>query len=193
MAAPLTLVEVKRRLGVYADSKVTDELYSFGQAQVTSTVERLGKMDEKASTLNTYAGGLIALLLSTAAFWGRFVTIYSLVMLVVAVFCLVVTGVLATQSQNLQTALWYSDNDWLREVCLTDADTLRRYRVLTMWTVLQSHYGIIAKKVQHIRRATHVLYAGLLILALAILLIAANAVAVQTSAGQGQSFSVGDD
>lgn len=66
MATPLDLAEVKRRLALYSDSKVTDELYSFGQGLIADAVDRLNKLDGKASALTTYAGGLLTVMVSTS-------------------------------------------------------------------------------------------------------------------------------
>lgn len=118
-------------------------------------------------------------------------TLPALVLLVLAAFGLILSGVFGAQVMNLKIALWYSDNDWMRTDVITDADQLRRYHVLTMWTVLGSHRDAAANKLKRLKQGITVLYVALAILAVAILLVTSNVLIQPQSADS--HITVGDD
>jgi len=91
--------------------EVIDELYSFGEKLVSDAVDRLSKSDSKASALAGYCGGLVTLVASTSALWGKYLDIYSLVATVVAVILFIISAWLAAGSTHPQATEWYSDND----------------------------------------------------------------------------------
>ena len=151
---------------------VVDELYSFGEKLVNDAVDRLAKSDSKASASAAYAGGLVTLLVSTSALWGRYLDFYSSAMVVTATFFFLVSAWLAAGSTRPQPTEWYSDNDWLREECLQERAQLRRYRVLTMWRILKSHQDAFRAKTQRVRSAVRFLRLASALLFLALLEIA---------------------
>lgn len=164
--AALAYQEVKQRVQT-SHADVVDELYSFGEKLVSDAVDRLAKSDSKASALAAYCGGLVTLVVSTSAIWGKYLDLYSSVVVVAAIFFFIVSAWLAAGSTHPQATEWYSDNDWLRQECLQDRERLRRYRVLTMWQILKSHQEAFRAKTRRVR------YAVLLLKIASVLLFAA--------------------
>lgn len=58
----LSLEDVKRIVGSYKDSGVTDELYSFGSVLLAEVRNRAGRIDSKAATMLGWATGILAFL-----------------------------------------------------------------------------------------------------------------------------------
>jgi hypothetical protein len=148
----LEYAEVRQRVK-NSGADVVDEIYYFGEKLVSDAVDRLAKSDNKASGLAAYCGGLITLIMSTSPFWSRYLDLFSSVVVIVAVLCLITSAWMALGSTHPEPTEWYSDNDWLRSECLQAREQLRRYRVLTMWRVLASHQKAFRKKMRHIWRA----------------------------------------
>ena len=167
----LDYADVKSRVQNSAP-EVVDELYSFGEKLVSDAVDRLSKSDSKASALAGYCGGLVTLVASTSAFWGKYLDIYSLMATVVAVSLFIVSAWLAAGSTHPQATEWYSDNDWFREGCLQARERLRRYRVLTMWRILTSHQEAFRRKTRRVRNAVLLLKIASLLLLFTFLEIA---------------------
>jgi hypothetical protein len=157
--------EVRRRLGAYTDNETTDELYSFGLILVNESKDRYNGFDDKATKIAGYAGAIIALLIS------QFRTLRSLVdpwamylVLGAALLCLVSAGI-GINALSLSQVDWFSPNEWLREDSLSDAEKLKRYRVLTMYGVGQSYLVACEKKAHRITYALRtLLVSGMLLL-----------------------------
>ena|SRR5207245_847998 len=158
--------EVKARLALYEDATISNELYDFGRMLLQDAVDRIGKLDSKASALAAYCGGLVTILISTSASWAKFASPSATSLLTVAVLGIVISGALAVWSMTLQKIEWFTQDEWLKRDCLSSSERLRRYHVLTMWGVIKSHHAAYRRKIGKIYYAQVVLVlAGLFLLA----------------------------
>src|SRR2546426_8329898 len=67
----LTETEMRKRLALYRDPAITDELYTFGNMMIEKAVERFKGLDSKAAAIAAYSIGIITLLVSTQAGWTK--------------------------------------------------------------------------------------------------------------------------
>ena len=155
----LTCAEVKTRLKSYSDPAVTDELYSSGQSLVANASERMAKLDSKGLALAAYSGGILTILISTSALWGKllsgwfFPTVAECGILAIAL-----AAWLAVRSAYPQPIQWHTENSWLESQCIQDHEKLRRYRVLTMWKILDSYFVAIRIKTHRMKMSLRVLH-----------------------------------
>jgi hypothetical protein len=132
----LTEPEVRKRLGSYTPTEVTDELYDFGKMMVDEAIDRFKTLDSKATAIAAYALALITFLASQTASekvhsWATYAPMASGIVAGSA-------AVIAISALWLKRFEWYSHEDWMRADCLKDAESLRRYHIITMWGALQS-------------------------------------------------------
>src|SRR5260370_27001774 len=133
MGTQLTEQDVRKRLAVYQDPSVTDELYAFGQMLIHDAVERLSKSDTKAGAIAAYSGGLIALLVATSPSWAIHLKSWHALLPLTAVLSLFLSAIFAVSSISPRKTEWHSTNEWMKEECLTTGERMRRYNLLTMW------------------------------------------------------------
>jgi len=160
--------EVNGRLCSYENPKVTDELYDFGSMLVSEMIDVNHRLDSKGTTLAGYSTGAVALLVSTASFWRPVVGQWASVAVFTAAFCAMVASVLSLKAASLFTFKWFSDDEWLHKKYLEDSDTLRRYRILTMHNIVESHRNAADEKSDYLRVAQWALTASGLLLLLAL-------------------------
>jgi hypothetical protein len=165
MTADISEQQVRERLASYEDAAVTDELYTFGQTMLHDAVERLNKSDSKAGVMAGYAGGVVALLASTAKIWATNETKWHILLPMAAIVLLLIAACVAAFSLRLKKTEWLSPNEWMKEECLKSAEKLRRYHILTMWGVHESLDRTYQKKTAHIRKAEWLMLAAWVFLA----------------------------
>jgi hypothetical protein len=168
MAIPLSDAEVKRRLRLYSSPETTTELYSFGSMLVAEIIERIHRLEAKAGTLAGYAGAILALIVTSAAFWGSHLQHLERVAILLAALSAFASECFAILAIQLGSFEWFSDNEWLREECLSDAETLRKYHILTMRGVIASHRSVGEEKTKNIERSQWFLGATALFLLTAV-------------------------
>ncbi len=142
----LTEDEVRVRLGSYSDANITDELYEFGRMLLQNSVDRIGKLDSKGAALAAYCGGLITVLVATRDVWSK-LSPQQVLLTGVATALIFLAAASAIASMSLRKTEWFTQNEWLKGDCLSSADRLRRYHVLTMWGIVKSHHGAYRKKI----------------------------------------------
>jgi len=168
----LTLDEVKTRLSSYSDNQVTDELYTFGEALVSDAVDRIAKLDSKASALAAYSGGIVTILISTSGLWGKLLHGCFFVAAVLGIVAMMLAAWLAIRSIYPQATEWYTTNGWLESDCIQSHERLRRYRILAMWKILSSHFAAIRIKNSRLKIAVYTIHVAFGFLFLSFLEIA---------------------
>ena len=160
--------EVKRRLGLYKDSEVTNELYDFGKMMVDEAVDRFKTLDSKATAIAAYAIGLITILVSTQTVWTNTAHLW-------AIYATLASGIIAFAAAAFGvSALWlkrfagFSQDEWMKADCLSDPERLRRYHILAMCGVHRSYQGLCKTKASRIAIAQGLLLASAIILVLAL-------------------------
>jgi hypothetical protein len=162
----LNEAEVRKRLGSYTATAVTDELYDFGKMMVDEAIDRFKTLDSKATAIAAYALALITFLASqttsaTTHSWATYVPIASAIVAFSA-------AAIAVSALWLRRFEWYSHEDWMRADCLNDAEALRRYHIVTMWGALQSYQKICRSKASRIAIAQGLLLASVIVLVFAL-------------------------
>src|SRR6266568_3705432 len=145
--------EVNDRLSSYADKDVpvTDELYDFGKMLVSEFVDRVHHLDSKAATLAGYSTGIVALLVSTFSFWKPALHLWGVGIVFAAALSAVCSAGFSLWAASIFKFKWFSDDEWLSEDYLDDAESLRRYHILAMHNVIESHRDIARFKSRCIR------------------------------------------
>jgi hypothetical protein len=154
----LTDEEVKQRLDECTTKEVSDELYSFGLKLLDEAVERVHRIELKASTIFGYSLTMVALVASTFSLWSTALAGFGRMSMLVAVICLLAAGFFSGRATWVKTYDWFSANEWLKEECLNDFDVLKKYRVLTIRAVVDCHDNHAAEKTRGIRRAQRALF-----------------------------------
>jgi hypothetical protein len=145
--------EANSRLCSYQETAVTDELYGFGSMLVSEFVDRIHHLDAKAGSLAGYASGIVALLVSTSAFWRSALHPWAICLVLVAAISALASAGLCLWAASIYKFMWFSDDEWMQEAYLDNAEDLRKYHVLTMHNVVQSHRKGGTEKSKHIRHA----------------------------------------
>jgi hypothetical protein len=165
----LTIEEVRRRLTLYEDEKMTDELYDFGKLLLAEATDRVAKLDTKAGSLAAYAMGIITFLVASSGSWSKLVRKPLGVPLpVYAAVVAFIATIYAVRSLRLQQFDWFSQEEWLEASCLTDLERMRKYRILTMWTVLESHRQVHDSKSALLAKAQWALVGASILLVFAL-------------------------
>jgi hypothetical protein len=168
LVGSLTTAEVKERLASYNEPKVTDELYDLGKILVSEAQDRFKSLDTKASAIAAYSIGVITLLVSTRGSWGQVSHLWSVRAIVLGGIVALVAALLAIWALTLKEYQWFSENVWLESSCLKDAERLRRFHVLAMWTIVDSHNSTCETKASRIYFAQWLLLASAVVLALSL-------------------------
>lgn len=167
MSQQLTEDEVKQRLESYSDPAITDELYKFGLSLVTESLDSLYRLDTKAYAIAGYSGAIFSALFSAAVLSDGLPEgkVYPLVLFLAGAFALVAAfdSLAATKLRYVE---FFSPDEWFKKEQLGSPDQLKRYHVLCMYGVRQSHRSSHRKKASHIRRA-HIMLCATYIFTLA--------------------------
>lgn len=167
-----TEAEIRERLVSYEDTGVTDELYDFGKMLVAEAVERNSRLETKATAIAAYSIGIITLLASSYGNWSKAVHSWIIPIPFFGALAAFVAAIYAVRGIRLRDYEWFSPNEWMKPECLSGRERLRKYRLLTMWNVLKSHYAASELKARKIKRAQVWLLIAAIILVLSLVDIA---------------------
>ncbi len=145
--------EVKSRLESYENESVTEELYGFGKTLVQDAVSRLGTADTKASSVAAYCGGLLTVMSATFSIWSKGITWYEVFLPVSSAALAIAAGYLAFSATGFTSVDWFSADDWLNREALQDPQRIRKFHILSMWVVLESHDAAYQLKLVRIKRS----------------------------------------
>jgi hypothetical protein len=163
----LSKEEVKRRLTLYEDNEVTEELYRFGTMLIHDAVDNLSKINGTAGATAAYCAGLITILISTATVWSNGIGLWERFLPIGAVVIAGFAAALAISSMSLRTINWFSQDDWMNADCLQDHRRLKKFHILSMWSVINSCDAAYRSKAYRVKSAQF-----LIALAVALLFIA---------------------
>jgi hypothetical protein len=149
----LSDAEVKSRLESYENESVTEELYGFGKMLVQDAVGRLSAADAKASSVAAYCGGLLTVMSATFSIWTRGMTWREVFLPVASAAFAIAAGYLAFSATGFTTVDWFSADDWLKKEAIQDPQRIRKFHILSMWVVLESHDSAYQDKLARIKRA----------------------------------------
>lgn len=165
--AQLTEAEVRARLESYEDDAVTEELHSFGKMLVQDAVNRLNSADTKATGVAAYCGGLLTVLSATFPIWSKGITWMEVFLPVCSAALAIAAGYLAFLATGFRSVDWFSPDDWLNREALQGEQRMKKFHILSMWVVLESHDQAYQHKLGRVKRAR-------ILTALAVLCLAAT-------------------
>jgi hypothetical protein len=169
----LTLQQVKDRLALYANPAVVDELYDFGLTLGQETLEQIKVTEGKANYFAAYGTAIATLLVSSYGLWSTRGNTYSLWIGFAAGFAASICTYHSVGALQLTTLKVISEDDWLRGEVLADIVTLKQYRIVSLWAVLESRIDVQRYKAMAVARsqiwlAGAVAYLAFLLLQLAV-------------------------
>ena len=162
--------EVRERLELYEDPTVTDELYEFGKFLLTEITDRFSKLDAKSTNLAAYAIAIITFLGATSSNWiNRVHKPFGVPLPVWAGIVAFVAAGFAVVSLFVKKAEWFSQDEWMQKECLTSRERLRKYRLLTMWGILQGHQEACENKARFLLIAQRIFTLAVILLFVSLL------------------------
>jgi hypothetical protein len=114
--------------------------------------------------------GIITFLVATSGSWSNLahkpfglpLPVYAAIVAFLATIC-------AVRSLRLKEYEWFSQEEWLEESCLANRERLRKYRILTIWGVLESHRQVTNDKRTWLIRAQWTLVAAAILLVVSLI------------------------
>ena len=149
----LSKEEVKRRLALYENDEVTQELYGFGTMLINNAVQRLSRINTTAGLTAAYCAGLITILTSTATVWTKGIGPWERLLPIGAAAIAGLAAALAISSMSLHRIDWFSQDDWMNADCLQDHRRLKKFHILSMWCVIDSFDMAHRNKTKRVKKA----------------------------------------
>ncbi|HEY3938701.1 MAG TPA: hypothetical protein VGL97_14810 [Bryobacteraceae bacterium] len=168
------IATLRDTLDAYHDKATTGQLYELSRYLLEEIVERVSRLDASASQLASFAGAILALMLSTYSTWHDPIAhSQELIGLVLsAVGCLALAGWYAFKAIRVAHFDWISDRAIVFPAELLDyPDTLQRYHILAIYRSVLSHEEISHKKARCIFLSQNYFIIGAALLALCLLVI----------------------
>jgi hypothetical protein len=154
MASPyLSQDEVKERLAIYEDDKITEELYGFGTMLINNAVQRFARLNATVGLTVAYCAGLITMLISTATVWTKGVGQWERLLPIGAGAIAGLAAAIAISGMTLRNIDWFSQDDWMNAACLRDSRKLKKFHILSMWRVVDSYGSAYQTKSGRVKRA----------------------------------------
>jgi hypothetical protein len=146
--------EVRERLILCENNPdVVNELYDFGKNLGSEVNERIRAVESKAVSFAAYGAAIVTLLVSSISVWSKVGNQWSPWISACAGICGLLCTYFAVRVLTLREYEWTSEDEWLKLECLSNIETLKRYRILTMWGTIHSHGKAQSKKARELQRA----------------------------------------
>jgi hypothetical protein len=145
--------EVRERLRLCEDSKIVDEVYSFGQTLRKEVVEQIRVQESKATYFAAYGAAIVTLLVSSSSTWSGLGNQWTLWIAFCAGACGLICTYFSVRVISPKKVECISEDEWLKSECFSQIDTLKRYRILTLWETIDSHDVAQREKATTLRRA----------------------------------------
>jgi len=153
-ATQLSDDEVRQRLSLCdGNLEVVDELYDFGKTLSNEVIDRIRAVESKATSFAAYGAAIVTFLVASIAIWSKPENQCSSWIAVSAGFCGLMCTYFSLQVLALREYEWISEDEWLKTECLTGINSLKQYRILTMWGTIHSHSKVQSKKARELQRA----------------------------------------
>lgn len=169
----LTEIEVRERLSLCAENaEVIDELYDFGKVLSDEVLDRIRALESKAVSFAAYGAAIVTFLVSSVSIWSKAGNQWSPWISACAGFCGLICTCFALRALWLREYEWISEDEWMNKGCLSKIDTLKRYRILTIWGAIHAHSRVQSEKARELQRAQVWLMASVIYLVYLLLHIA---------------------
>ena len=178
-------------LSVYRDTETTSDLYQLCRYLLDEIVERVGRLDAKASQFASFSGAILALLLSTYSTWRPHVGNRLLfVLAVLAVVCVALAGGFSFAAMAVTKFEWISHPGIVfPEELLDFHDQLRRHHGLAIYRSILSHENVSERKAARVIWCQNFFLAASILLALCLLGVLLKPWAVGLSGGFGDNLA----
>ena len=90
---------------------------------------------------------------ATFSIWSRSMTWREVFLPVASAAFAIAAGYLAFSATGFTTVDWFSADDWLNREAVQDPQRVRKFHILSMWVVLESHDAAYQDKLTRIKRA----------------------------------------
>jgi hypothetical protein len=166
----LSKEEVKRLVYLYSDTKITDELYSFGSLLLADVRSRSGHIDSKAATILGWATGILVFLFTEL---NRSRGSVELTFGVASGACCLGAAIYAFLALRARDEWkWPSDKDWFPEAVLSsataNAEDLKRFHIRSIHDTKQALRQVTDRKGDRLLLSQDYLIAGAVLFALGI-------------------------
>jgi hypothetical protein len=146
--------DVRERLSLCAENTaVVEELYDFGKVLSNEVLDRIRAVESKATSFAAYGAAIATFLVTSISVWSKIGNQWSPWISACAGFCGLICTFFALRALWLREYEWISEDEWIKKECLSEINTLKRYRVLTMWGVIHSHSRVQSEKARELQRA----------------------------------------
>lgn len=146
--------EVRERLSLCkGNPKIIDELYDFGRVLGNEAADRIRALESKSTSFAAYGAAIVTFLVSSASLWSKLGNEFSPWIVTCAGFCGLMCTCFSLRVLILRGHELISEDEWLKTECLSQINTLKQYRILTMWGVMQSHDKFQREKATELQRA----------------------------------------
>lgn len=155
MSAPrLSEEQVRERLDACSvNADVINELYDFGQTLGSEVNDRIRAVESKAVSFAAYGAAIVTLLVSSMSIWSKAGNQWSPWISACAGICGLLCTCFSIRVLTLRKYEWISEDEWLKIECLSNINTLKRYRILTMWGTIHSHGKAQSEKARELQCA----------------------------------------
>jgi hypothetical protein len=146
--------EVRQRLSLCdGNADVVNELYDFGHILGSEVNDRIRAVESKAVSFAAYGAAIVTLLVSSISIWSKLGNQWSPWISACAGFCGLMCTYFSLRVLALRQYEWISEDEWLKSECFSKLNTLKQYRVLTMWGTIHSHGRVQSEKASELQRA----------------------------------------
>lgn len=171
------IAALRDTLAAYHATATTRQLYDLSRYLLEEIVERVSRLDASASQIASFAGGILALMLSTYSTWHDPIAssrgLAGLVL--IAVLGLALAGWYAFKAIRVAQFDWISGRAIVfPEDLLEYPDQLQRYHILAIYRSVLSHEAISQKKARCIFVSQRCFIFGAALLAICLLIILAK-------------------
>lgn len=152
-ASRLSEEEVRERLKLCEDPEIVDEIYNFGQTLEKETIDQIHILESKATSFAAYGAAIVTFLVSGSSVWSGLGNRWSAWIAVFAGVCGLMCTYFSVRAMSLREFECISEDEWLKRECLSRIETLKRYRILTIWGTISSHSRVQKDKAEKLQRA----------------------------------------
>jgi hypothetical protein len=145
--------QVRERLVLCENAEVLDEIYEFGIGLSKEINDQIKSIESKAISIAAYGAAIASLLVTSSSTWIKLGTQQVLSAAVCAALCGGICTAFAVRVLKLQSFDTISEDEWLKAECFANIERLKKYRVLTLWGVIDSHIDAQARKAKLLLRA----------------------------------------
>jgi hypothetical protein len=164
--------EIINRLEGFTDPETTDLLYAYGQILLKEAFDRAIQLDSKAGIAAGFAGGILALLVSSLPSLKNEIRMLYFTPLILfgGIIFVSIAGILATLALGARSYHWVDERDgWFPRDYLGAPDRLKKFYLIGMYRTVVSYDKVSGQRAKRILLAQVFLEIGVLLVGLTLL------------------------